>query len=859
MKEVENDNRIVLVIIGITGVGCLGVLAMIVLAVGGLLLFRSASSERIPEVARTSDQHWPQKLPTQMPVAPSFPSRPSTPIVPAPAAPMPPMPVAPVPPMPVGPSAVPPANAAPPAIPQPALPSAPSIPRGPEAAQRPAARPVSRPAGELVYRWNPGDEHTYRITINAEINGDDKNVNGWCSYTVGEPSLQGYSGETESTGTALVVAPNGFLVTCAHVIEDAERISVTIEGREYEARVVEADPEIDLALLQVDADDLTAVPLGNSDEVELAQDVRVFGFPLSDVLGKGLKITSGSVAGFIDEPGDARRFQIDAAVNPGNSGGPVVDAQGRVIGIASAKLVGVEVTRVGFAVPSNEARRMLRDNGVSLMAATKAPPLTGPQVAAAVRPAVAMVAIRLGDSAAYEVIYAGGYQHQVEVSGSSRFPFPSRIGPRGPTRALTTETVSANGKLRATDFGEISDYEGDKQFPFALGPVGTLAIEDIHRRGRRAWGSESQTELRVIERSNDGDFPFGPRFGPMGPRFGPYGRDEPDEKVKASYPAVERVRYEIEHEDADEAVIKKKYEFRTLESSDDPYLSIQGSGTLTFDKRLGMPRRLEFRSTYVRNSENVSLRIPMNLAYELRDPAEVAEERRVAAERLAKAREEAEARAKERAAAETVARTTPNPDKVDELVNKVKSSPVPLVFQHLDALAKLAVVEDRRDDVVELAAGFLDADHDWARSSALKVIIQWAPEERRVSLLNDFLRDPERDVPILARQLVFETLGESTNADVPQVLAIRLKVQADRRDAAKALVASGPAAEDAVLVLLATAPDVRREVADILKEIGTAKSLPALENAARDESSASIKRPLQAALEAIRKRQQQGT
>ena len=152
-----------------------------------------------------------------------------------------------------------------------------------------------------------------------------------------------------STGTGFVVNPNGYLLTCNHVVAGAGRVEVALGGSAYVATVVAADPAHDLAVVAVQATGLPTLPLADSSRVEVGTDVRVIGFPLEHELGAGVKVTRGVVSG-IAPRGGVNVFQTDAAVNPGNSGGPVVNEAGEVVGVASAKLFGELVTAVGFVV-----------------------------------------------------------------------------------------------------------------------------------------------------------------------------------------------------------------------------------------------------------------------------------------------------------------------------------------------------------------------------------------------------------------------------------------------------------------------------------------------------------------------------
>src|SRR5262249_45050014 len=127
----------------------------------------------------------------------------------------------------------------------------------------------------------------------------------------------------QGSGTGFVVNANGYLLTCAHVVADANKIEVNLAGQKYLATVVAVEHETDLALLRITAQNLPTLPLANSDTAAVGQEVRALGFPLSNLLGESMKATRGTVSGISQKEG-RKVFQIDASINPGNSGGPLV-------------------------------------------------------------------------------------------------------------------------------------------------------------------------------------------------------------------------------------------------------------------------------------------------------------------------------------------------------------------------------------------------------------------------------------------------------------------------------------------------------------------------------------------------------
>ena len=157
---------------------------------------------------------------------------------------------------------------------------------------------------------------------------------------------------TPSTGTGFFVSRNGYLLTCHHVIQGARVVTVRYKEKTYPATVVKADPANDVALLKVEGQ-FPALPLGDSNIARQGQQVATTGFPQLDIQGFAPKFTRGdvsSVEGLFD---DARFFQVSVPIQPGNSGGPLVDEQGNVIGLVTSTLAVKRLFSSRGTIPQN--------------------------------------------------------------------------------------------------------------------------------------------------------------------------------------------------------------------------------------------------------------------------------------------------------------------------------------------------------------------------------------------------------------------------------------------------------------------------------------------------------------------------
>ena len=158
-------------------------------------------------------------------------------------------------------------------------------------------------------------------------------------------------------GSGVIVSPDGYVLTNTHVVNNASEIQVALnDGRQFTATVIGTDPQTDVALVKIDADNLPALTLADSDKVEVGDTVLAVGNPF----GIGQTVTKG-IVGAKDRTtlGDGVEdfIQTDAAINPGNSGGALVDTDGRLVGLNSAILTRNGGNQgIGFAVPSNLCR-----------------------------------------------------------------------------------------------------------------------------------------------------------------------------------------------------------------------------------------------------------------------------------------------------------------------------------------------------------------------------------------------------------------------------------------------------------------------------------------------------------------------
>ena len=194
-------------------------------------------------------------------------------------------------------------------------------------------------------------------------------------YTITSNFMQGLSQSSQASGSGIIISKDGYILTNNHIINSADssiyyevseatKVSVYLYNDEtpYEAKIIGTDEQTDLAVIKIEKDNLTAAELGDSNSVKIGEFAMAIGNPL----GMESSVTSGIISAVnrsvTSEDGTTYNLiQTDAAINSGNSGGALVNAAGKVIGINTLKLSGSGIEGMGFAIPINETIEIYKE------------------------------------------------------------------------------------------------------------------------------------------------------------------------------------------------------------------------------------------------------------------------------------------------------------------------------------------------------------------------------------------------------------------------------------------------------------------------------------------------------------------
>ena len=179
-------------------------------------------------------------------------------------------------------------------------------------------------------------------------------------------SWYGQNQVESGAGSGVIISSDGYILTCAHVVDGASTITVTIGDTDYTATLVGEDTTSDIAVIKIDADGLTPATVGNSDGLKVGQSVMAVGNPLGELGGT---VTGGMISALnrsVTIQGSSSvntmsLIQMDASVSPGNSGGGLFNMNGELIGIVNAKSSSSDAEGLGFAIPINDAIKVAQE------------------------------------------------------------------------------------------------------------------------------------------------------------------------------------------------------------------------------------------------------------------------------------------------------------------------------------------------------------------------------------------------------------------------------------------------------------------------------------------------------------------
>ena len=238
-----------------------------------------------------------------------------------------------------------------------------------ETTYRPTVNLADTDYPDLTYAAESAVDAVVYVKVTIQSNVDYSQMDPFLRYFFGFGDQMPRQREQSGSGSGVIIRPDGYIVTANHVIANATKVEVTLnDNKTYEAQIIGSDSATDVALLKIDATGLPSIPMADSDNLRLGEWVLAIGSPLGEEL-RGT-ITAGIVSAkgrsnLSQNDGQFRIesfIQTDAAVNPGNSGGALVNKKGELVGINTA-IISQTGTYTGysFAVPTNIVKKVVGD------------------------------------------------------------------------------------------------------------------------------------------------------------------------------------------------------------------------------------------------------------------------------------------------------------------------------------------------------------------------------------------------------------------------------------------------------------------------------------------------------------------
>lgn len=206
--------------------------------------------------------------------------------------------------------------------------------------------------------------------------------------------------ESKGSGSGSIVSSSGHIVTAAHVIKGSSYLEVITPTGRHSATVLSVDDANDVALLKVEQTFESHIPVGRSSEVRLGQTVATIGFPNIGIQGHSPKVTQGMISGENGVQNDIRMWQISVPIQPGNSGGPLLDEQGRLVGVvvASLSLRAIQITgsvpqNVNYAIKGAYLEPLLNFHKITVAQPSNAAPVSFQDMIAAAQKASVLILV----------------------------------------------------------------------------------------------------------------------------------------------------------------------------------------------------------------------------------------------------------------------------------------------------------------------------------------------------------------------------------------------------------------------------------------------------------------------------------
>ncbi|MEQ1903648.1 MAG: trypsin-like peptidase domain-containing protein [Pirellulaceae bacterium] len=451
------------------------------------------------------------------------------------------------------------------------------------------------------YNLEPNVEYGINFWIDLlPRNGTKSSTKGRTVYKISQDDplalLSAHKGRLEidlkpqggSSGTGFAIHPDGVIMTCAHVVEGADRVFVKINNQNVPATVIAYDAANDLALLKVAQTFSQIIPMSDSIP-DLGTSCRAIGFPMASEFGTNVKMSTGTING-VDEAFGERRLLIDATVNPGNSGGPVVGEEGQLYGVAAAILTAEKTQDVSFCVPIDTVQEMLRRSRVPVDVSKAGRGMADSRSVKTFKDAVDCTYLILvpdeTDKLKASDLYVLEFKCKSTTTQGEAAPPPA------------TET---SGKMVVDRMGKVLFTEASASLPFFVGRASTIGFDRYPMIGTSRWQAiETQVITMSVPkiRQDSGFDPLGNMFAP---RFGGFSGPSPQfGGGTVDNETVAMIAAKVHQYKANKTAgsFEKVLDLVCIDQELQPKLMVRCQGSVAFDKTTGFAKKSSMTGEY---------------------------------------------------------------------------------------------------------------------------------------------------------------------------------------------------------------------------------------------------------------------
>lgn len=705
----------------------------------------------------------------------------------------------------------------------------------PKEAPRPGVK-----GGPLNYRWPKGELQAYEIKAITKLGKREQETYGMVELTVSgtrhigqQPAAVAASPRKTGTGSGFIVGADGWVITSAKTCGWANEIEVRVDRRTYPAKVVELRAQDDLALLKIEADDLTPLPVIDPSKVAEGDEVRAIGFPAGSGAGDKPKVVRAGIEKVL-KPASQSRLQLDTSIPASHWGSPLFNETGAVIGVGAFDEASSSATESHICTSSQRVLDLLGSHKIKPVE-SPAKPLSGAALLEAIQPSLALITARSVATAPQEAVLT-----TLQFTTLAFAPSGENIVP--PTHwGLMHANVDTHGR--------VNDYYGGEQLAFGLGPISRLLFLPLPDDDRTEWVHNESFPLArlplppVFAQKNE---QTARQFIRTGQRY-PRSNNDRKSEAEATNDATESFRYRVRSDKGDLLTINVDGQLEAAEKGTFPSVKVTTSGQYDFSRKLGLIEFADLTHDFRQTADGTTTQASVHIVIKREKPQALLDRKKREADALATSSQQFRKQQAAQVGAVPKAAEAAKPTKtVQEIVKELSGYQAGTAnyFQVRDALAQLQLhsVDLQQKDKVELELlTLLGSKHGTSNEQLIMQCLTTWGSKKSIPKLREKLKAQS---PFVAKD-AFMALAAVGGVDVLEDLLAAIhssRIALQTTDVSQALRPIGKPAEKAIIKRLETPSDEpfawhrSHMLISVLGDIGEEDSAVALQKIVSSEN-----------------------